>query len=423
MKQSILIFSLFISTLGVAHEASNLDHVIEKSLAFVAHGQHGENKQGGDPSLYWPGEWSVNMKSYFLPALLGVGRLWARPTQEPTSFATSSIVNLLSETYILNPQYEQILDLISKGIKSTNHYADGDLYDFYNWDQFNHVQVHAPKSSVYVPNFIRGLTNIPPDADTTSTTYMAKAYAESIFHHHSLSNFRIPNSVLTTLSLYRDINRMPHYYNYFDSIKNSGAFMTWFVDEKKMTRNIFAPPDKGARVPFGFNDVDCIVNANILRLLTATKNTQVPGYKESCDLLNFVIEKDKQKQCGTYYPNSYAVFFTISNAYKQGASCLQSSRSKAIEFLLSHQNQDGSWSNEPGIGRTDQVQSTALAVIALVNYTEASGLQNPLAIHLAMDFLLSQQKEKSSTEIYWPGEVFFSAVAQARNTVLWRSDI
>ncbi len=418
MMKSTFLLSLLISTLAFSHEvATELDGVIEKSLNFVAHDQHVE-----DQSLYWPGEWSVNMKSYLLPALLGVGRLWAQPTQEPTSFATSSIVNLLSETYILNPQYKQILPMITKGIQSTNHYADGSLYDFYNWGKYNHVRVHAPKSSVYVPDFIRGLTNIPPDADTTSTTYMAKAYAQSIFHHHPLSIYKIPSSVLDTLSKYRDLNRTPHYYNYFDSIKNSGAFMTWFINEKQMTRNVFAPPDKGARVPFGFNDVDCVVNANVLRLLTATKNIQLPGYKESCELLNFVIEKGKQNQCGIYYPNSYAVFFTISNAYKQGASCLENSRPLALEFLLSHQNPDGSWNNEPGIGRTDQVQSTALALIALVNYTEASGIQNATAVQLAMQYLLSQRKEKSSTELYWDGEVFFSAVAQARNTVLWRSD-
>jgi hypothetical protein len=210
-----------------------------------------------------------------------------------------------------------------------------------------------------------------------------------------------------------------------DGIKKSGAFMTWFIDEKSPTipKGVFDKPDLGSRIPFNFNDVDCVVNANVLRMLTLTKNQKQPGYAESCDMLNFSIAHNLQSQCGIYYPNSYAVFFTMSNAYVAGAQCLEISKNKSIQTILSGQDFDeGSWSNTPGIGRTDKVQSTALAMIALMNYSESENFRYNYSVRLGVKYLLSQIKNKSETEIYWPGEVFFSAVAQARNTVLWRSD-
>ncbi|MBC7457663.1 MAG: hypothetical protein H7235_05250, partial [Bdellovibrionaceae bacterium] len=76
-----------------------------------------------------------------------------------------------------------------------------------------------------------------------------------------------------------------------------------------------------------------------------------------------------------------------------------------------------------GIGRTDKVQSTALALNALLNYVNNDDVKTnfPSSVRLAVQFLKSQARLNDQGQVYWPGEVFFSAVAQARNTVLWRS--
>lgn len=402
------------------HDYPKIDLVVEKSIRYLNHQQFKENAD-----LYSAGEWPAEMRSYFLPALLGVGKLFARPTEEPTSFATSSVVNLLSEIYLTKPTLQQIPSMIKLGLSSVELYKENDVYSYYQWGQYRGTKVRLPLAPGYVPKFIAGLTNIPADADTTSATYMALAYSNLINSQQPLSEFKIPIGALETFESHRDLNRKPHYYNRLDSIKNSGAFLTWFMSDQDpdMPKNIFAKPDKGTRIPFGFNDVDCVVNANVMRLLTITQNTQQPGYADSCKLLNFVILKVKQKQCGIYYPNSYAVFFSISNVYKAGASCLQESRDKAISVIVSNQKQDGSWDNEEGIGRTDTVQSTALALNAMMNYLEKEkSTQYNSLIKAGVNYLLTQLKYNGDDQIYWKGEVFFSAVAQARNTVLWRSN-
>ena len=393
------------------------EKLVQSSLLYIE-----GNQNQADNTMYWKGEWPVEMKSYLIPALLGVGKFWGKPTDEPTSFATASIMNLLAETYLLKPDLKQIIPLMKNGLSSIEHYKDGSVFNYYNWVDYNGTAVRGPKAAGYVPGYIQGLTNIPSDADTTSATYLSKALYDLITIQKPLSSYIVPTEALNTFSLYRDHDRTPHYYNYLDSIKNSGAFMTWFIDEKRMPKGLFLKPNFGARIPFGFNDVDCVVNANVLRLLTETNNKTQAGYDQSCQLLNFVINEGKQSQCGIYYPNSYAVFFTISNAYKAGAQCLEDSKEKAMHFLTSTQNSDGSWDNEPGIGRTDKVQSTALALNALLNYSADAKAQFPAVISLAVQYLKNQSKFDQNGHAFWTGEVFFSAVAQARNTVLWRSD-
>lgn len=397
----------------------SLDVVIQKSLNFIEDSQKKQNED-----LYFKGEWPVEMRSYFLPALLGVGKLFARPVDEPTSFATASISNLLAGIYFEDPKYQQIKPMITQGLSSIeSNYKTGDIYSYYTEMDYKGTTVRGPRAgNEYVPKYIQGLTNIPPDADTTSVTYTAQ-YFDQLMNGKQIQS--VPQSALDTFSTFRDLNRTPHYYNKLDGISNSGAFMTWFIDEKSkaVPQGVFDKPDKGARIPFNYNDVDCVVNGNVLRMLSLTKNQNQAGYKESCEVLNYSIENDLQSQCGIYYPNSYAVFFTLSNAYVSGASCLEASRKKSIKIILENQNfDDGSWSNDPGIGRTDTVQSTALAVIALMNYTQNQDLRYDHAVRTAVRYLVSEGRKKSDSQLYWSGEVFFSAVAQARNTVLWRSD-
>jgi hypothetical protein len=415
----VILTHLFSMCVYAKKSNETIEATIDKSLNYIEATQKQENK-----GLYFKGEWPVEMRSYFLPALLGVGRLFAKPVDEPTSFATSSISNLLASIYFENTNHQKIKTMIKSGLQSVElNYKAGDVYSYYTEMDFKGTTVRGPRAgNQYVPKYIQGLTNIPPDADTTSVTYTAKYFDHQISGH---DNFQVPQAALDIFSMYRDTNRSAHYYNRLDGIKNSGAYLTWLIDEKSpsVPRGVFAKPDRGARIPFNFNDVDCVVNANVLRMLTLTKNTEQAGYKDSCDILNFSIEKDLETQCGIYYPNSYAVYFTISNAYAAGAQCLETSKKKSVQKILESQNfEDGSWSNAEGIGRTDKVQSTALALIALMNYSKSENIRYDYSVKLGIKYLLSQAKYKSNDEMFWPGEVFFSAVAQARNTVLWRSD-
>lgn len=419
MKNSFCIITCVLLLVSSAYSKESFESILNKSVNFLESNQFDKTS-----SLYWQGEWPVQMYSYFLPAVLGVGKPFAKPTEESTAFATSSIVNLISEAYLTKPTLTKIPSLIEKGMVSTNNYKNGSVYNYYNKVLYRNTVVSGPLDPAYVPNYIQGLTNIPSDADTTSVTYTALALKDLIFNNTPLNQFNLKAETVKSYSQHRDLNRSPHYYNRLDGFKNTGAYLTWFFDEKSavMPRNLFAKPNQGQRIPFSVNDVDCVVNANVLRLLAMTNNRNSSGYKESCQFINKAILTEKQSQCGIYYPNSYAVFYTASNVFIHDKLCVEDSKEKAVNFILSTQNSDGSWSNEPGIGRTDQVQSTALAISALINYTKQDQLLALSSIRYGVRYLLRQMKVKSTDQVYWKGEVFFSAIAQARNSVLWRSD-
>ena len=306
----LMLSHLFSMCVYAEKHSESIEVIIEKSLKFIEVSQKKQND-----GLYFKGEWPVDMRSYFLPALLGVGKLFAQPVDEPTSFATSSISNILAGIYFENSKYQQIKPMIKYGLISVEqNYKVGDVYSYYSEMDFNGTTVRGPRAvRDYIPEYIQGLTHIPPDADTTSVTYVAKFFDALM---NQTKKIEVPQGALETFSMFRDLNRTSHYYNWLDGVRKSGAFMTWFIDEKSPTipKSVFDKPDLGARIPFNFNDVDCVVNANVLRMLTLTENKNQAGYKESCDVLNFSVLNNLQSQCGIYYPNSFAVFFTISNA-------------------------------------------------------------------------------------------------------------
>ncbi len=421
MKKSLILLALTISfSLNAFAGPQPGSQAAQRALVnYIEKNQFTKNTP-----IYWQGEWQVEMKSYLLIALLGVGRLWGLPVEESTSFATASIANLISEAYLLNPEHTKIPQILGRALPSIENYQAGSVYNYYNWVDYKGTKVRGPKDPRYVPEYIRGLTHISSDADTTSTVFMAKAYANQILNGQEMSALVVPQGALDTFSQFRDLNRTPHYYNYLDGYKNTGAFMTWFIDEKdpKVPRGVFDKPNKGARIPFNFNDVDCVVNANVLRVLSTTNNQNIPGYAESCHYLNRTILEEKQTQCGIYYPNSYGVMHAISNAYAAGSTCLEQSKAKAVDFIARNQLENGSWANEPGIGNTDHIQSTALALNALMNYTQNDPLRYKDTVRYGVAYLLREMKRIDANTGYYKGEVFFAAVAQARNTVLWRSN-
>lgn len=396
--------------------------VVEKSLRFLTESQFKE-----DNTFYKKGEFPVVMKTYLIPSLVGLGKSFSRPTEEPTAFVTSTIINLVSEAYLLDSRFKAAANsIIDLGLPSINEYRIDDLFFYYPQVEFKGLKIHAPKDPAYVPRRMLSLALVPPDADTTSVSYTALAYVNLVKNQTPLSEFRVPEKTLQAWSDFRDLNRDPHPYNRVYGVKRTGAFLTWLWDEKASSSSFWKSmsdkPDKGYRIVFGRNDVDCVVNANVLRLLSLSNNQDHAGYADTCNYLNRTIQKVQAKSCGIYYPSTLNPIYAISNAYKSGATCLSQSRAEAIRFIINGQNLDGSWSNDEGQGRPDHVQSTAWAIGALLNYIDVEDRSVEHYVRLGVRYLLSQAKTKGKDQIFWPGEIFFSGSAAARNTILWRSD-
>jgi hypothetical protein len=401
---------------------------IHSSLEFLRKTQYSKKSD-----YYEPGEWRVVMKSYLFPSLVGLGRSFSRSTEEPTTFATASIMNLLSESYLRDPDLKDVPEMLNKGLNSFSRYREKEIFYYYPMVEFKDVRIHVPADPRYVPRSMISLALVPADADTTAVSHLAMAFHQQILNPTKIFTYKVPEETLSTFREFRDTNRDPHIYNKLDGVKNSGAYLTWFQDEndgpsKTLFQSINKDYKHGYRIVFGANDVDCVVNANILRLLTLTKNTHLDGYKESCELLNQSILttvsgfSSQIKYCGLYYPNSFGALYSISNVYQAGAKCLERSRDKAIQIIFEGQNEDGSWVNDKGIGREDRIQSTASAISALLNYLDVSDRKYERVIERGIRYLISAQQLSEEGDKYWEGEVFFSAGPAARNTILWRSD-
>lgn len=411
---------------GDSKFANTTDEVVSKALLYI------EKNQFQQPTGYYQaGEWSAQMKTYLIPALVGLGRMWGRPSEEPSAFVTSSMVNLLSEVYSLGYRSDQIPNMIKRAIPSYERYREGDIFHYYPVTEFKGLKMHLPPDPHYVPRAMMSMASIPPDADTTSVSFVALAHANLIINGIPFSKDSVPKGTLEQLNAWRDFDRTPHVYNRMFGVDETGAYMTWLWDEDANSSGFWSSmrhkPSRGYRIVHGKNDVDCVVNANVLRMFALTQNLDQPGYQSACKYLNESITKTVSfdtmaKFCGAYYPNTYGAIFSISTAYKAGATCLSDSRDYALSLLISRQREDGSWINDEHIGREDLVQSTASALGSILNYIDTNERKYDASIQRAVTYLISRSLKQGTDQVYWKGEVFFSGGPGGRNTILWRSN-
>jgi len=268
----------------------------------------------------------------------------------------------------------------------------------------------------------RGLTNIPDDADTTSAAQAALIFDGLV----NGFNYQTPDDTFKAFSTYRDLNRRPMFFDKHQNLKDTGAFMTWLIDDHSpnMPRGYFDKAERGARIPFNRNDVDCVVNANILKLKALAKKENLAGYEESCQMINQIIKNDKIAKCAIYYPNTLNLFFAMASAEQAGDQCLtDQSHSQIVAKLLSMQKHDGSWVNEGNLW-PNPIITTAFAMYSLLHFANAN--INDKQIHRSLisgsHYLLSKIKYSKNEDTHWKPNNFFSATALARSLIVWRSE-
>ena len=154
-----------------------------------------------------------------------------------------------------------------------------------------------------------------------------------------------------------------------------------------------------------------VVNANILRALAIFGEKQAPGYQDACKLLNRMGIQKKFDNCGLYYPDTYWYHYTVARAYRDGADCLAEGVEASLDHLLSQQSHDGRWENH--VIQGDDIQATALALGALVMASDPSDPAPKAAFQKGLRFLLTQMKQKTPSETYWEGGVFFFSSSPA----------
>lgn len=427
MKKNVLGFATLILALSFAGQASakgtEIDHLSLKDFAMSNLRYISAEQIPVANELYQAGEFPTEIHSTVIPGAVGVGKLIGH-NQEATAFTTASVVNAIAIIYLNHPnlrrekEVKNIRNIVDKAVPTFELYREGDLYNFYPPREWRGVRVHQPIDMFLTPMW-KGFTNVPEDADTSSSVYAAKLYQAQM----NGQSFKVPEQFFNSLQEFRDVNRKPQFYNRREERIETGAFMTWMADEKDRNapRFWFASPEKGTRIPFNKNDVDCIVNVNVLRMLALNGSMNEPGRKASCDMINDMIKKNEHFSCGVYYPNTYNLAYSVSELEKAGESCIEDTRKKqTVEFILSGQSADGGWSNDRNVW-IDRVQSTAFAMNALLEFGDRNDPRVDNSLRYGVRFLMLNAKKSKQGDRYWQGELFFTATAIARSLIAWKS--
>jgi len=396
---------------------ANLAEIAASNLRFIENSQ--VKKADG---VYVPGEWRTQVHSSPVAVIMGIGDL-LKGEEEPSAFTTSTMINQLVSIYQDHPEFKRIPAMIERALPSVERFREGVLYNFYPATIWRGVRVHQAATMTLSPLWI-GDTNVPEDADTTSVTYTAKYLNSQLNSKVGGKKFSVPTAVLKSFKTYRDLKREPHYYNADQRMYNTGAFLTWQMNEKdpRMPRFWFAQPEEGVRIPFNDNDVDCVVNINVLRMLALTGNSRLPGRNKACGVLGYVVNSQDYAKCGIYYPNTYNFHYSASLMDASGETCLRPYADQMVLFILKNRAADGGWYNHDNYHVDDRIHATAFAMLGLAQFGQANDARVRKALASGSKFLMSRVKRSQAGNLYWEGEVFFTATAIARSLIDWKND-
>jgi hypothetical protein len=177
-----------------------------------------------------------------------------------------------------------------------------------------------------------------------------------------------------------------------------------------------------ALYPWGTNDVDVVVNANVLTYLTKKGSlNKSEGSEAAHKLIEKHTKRGRWNRMGIYYPNRYHFHFAVGRALAAGDTALRSSAKLLLNHLAKTQNADGSYQSWKHVNTRDILQSTTYAVLSML-YLKESGLDVPQKLINKAIFYLNSQKKIKQNQVFWTGGVFFSGGTVVRNMLYFTSD-
>jgi len=172
-------------------------------------------------------------------------------------------------------------------------------------------------------------------------------------------------------------------------------------------------------IPWGANDIDAVVNANILTYLGTTEQlTNSKGRKGAERLINYQINRGRWSRAGMYYPNKYHFHYAVSRSMLAGKDQINTNGQTILLHLLDTQFPDGHFESRRRVNKKDILQSTVYGLTSLLNLKELGYTVPKERIDLTMSYLLKHQNEDGS----WNGGVFFSGGTVVRNVLHFKSE-
>lgn len=448
MRLKFILCLLLISLAAQAQKAvpidrDSLEQIIQSSLRFLEN----EQVKQGIPGMEYKGEWPsyIKMRTGFL--------LLNNPKSgkyDSNCFSLAGIMNTLSEVYFIRPDLTSIPRMLDQALPQ--------LMTFYSEGGFNFWPLLEPGGRMYMFHknrkselvrrpiqfplnspYIRKAANVVNDNDDTSQGLIAIQNLAKI-HQMRGENVAYTYDLATLLMTWRDTARASqHWYNiiHFDK-RESGAFLTWRALEEPfpswnmprllMNNALFLFPVSTLYphaftpyIPYGCNDVDAVVNANILSALALNGHKTGNEIERSSQFIERKIKRKKWSRAGIYYPNRYHLHYAVIKAHHAGIRSLDTSASKIKKHLLKTIHTDGSYRSRPIVNKQDPVQSSIYALHALLQLGNPYKSGTYPQVEECMRFLIRQLhifEEYSCLE----GGVFFSGGTVIRNTMFWKSD-
>jgi len=429
-------------------ETLNAHELVQGSLRYLV----SEQKQETEGDDHYQGEWPSFIYNDEPIYLLGEK---GKTAYDSNCFTTASIRNTLAALYLKHSEYSEILPMLRLSKDYVERYRDEGTDQYGFWQRYPseknpEIRVRRPNHYRLDSNFIREAANVPADADDTSVAFVGRFFDQKLG-----IGTDAPDDVGTVFAPHRDRHRWNiHYYNFIYGLHlKTGAFLTWLYHEKVLNPLAPLPHKSKPNIPYGANEVDCVVNANVLTALAYGHALDTPGVTRACRFINRAIRRKEFDRCGVYYPNRYHLHYAVAKAIEAGASCLNESEDGLIRDLISTQNADGGWSstkphdlfqklgdglnliliksiekdrlstrslkNLEGIDPRDRVQATLYATNALLRLRRNQ--ETTKAIDRGIRFL-SQNALFENGTIHWKGGVFFSGGTLIRSAMRWRSD-
>ena len=441
----LLLCSLLLSWTSNAQPISGdtLEKAIQGALQFIEQ----EQVKQTIPEHQYAGEWPsvMTMRSTFV--LLGK----QEDSYDSNCFSNASIQNSLSSAFLLRPDLTAIPPMLDKALLR--------MMDFYSGNGFNFWPLLPPRGRLYMFHknrkeglvrrpiryplnspYIRKAANVVNDNDDTSqgfTALMNYVKVQKKLGREADVKF----SISPILGAWRDSARTSqHYYNiiHFDK-RDSGAFLTWRAEEEPypswniprllLNNALFLTPMSTLYpyafvpyIPYGTNDVDAVVNANVLTALAENGEVHAAGIAKASRFIERKIKRKDWSRAGIYYPNRYHLHYATLKAWSKGIRDLDESAERLKLHLLSSQKEDGSFHSRRIVNHKDKVQSTAYALNSLLRLGNPYIIGTQLQVDKAMRYLLSKASFMDEN-VCWDGGVFFSGGTVIRNTLYWKSDV
>jgi hypothetical protein len=341
--------------------------------------------------------------------------------------------------------------MLDLSFEKTMSYRNGDKFNFWNLLPPNRnlkrndiigeqPLVRRPTNYNLTSKYINKAANVVEDADDTGLAYTAIALRKK-YKKESIDSLSLEiKSIAAIFDEYRDINRNNrHWYNYLNGNDHeTGAYLTWLANEYQFKHwNILKVVGHNATfylpfsecyphaykpyLPYGSNDLDGVVNANVLSTLSYYDDLNSEGVNSA---IRFIEKKSKRKKydrVGIYYPNRYHFPYAVCKAYANGVEKLEPSTDYLLSYLIDTQNEDGSWSARQILNKKDKLQSTVYAVNALIYIGDFEQKKTIKPIENAIKFIL-KNSINDKDGIHWKGGVFFSGGTVVRNILWWKSD-